>query len=314
MCPQVLLTLVDHAHRPRARTTRERYDAVFLALPAEAIARIGGAPRGYAHYWDAVTRNRLIRCLARYPPSPAAPTPPSGCNTQLARHTMTHAPEWRQVIYCDHREADHVYNVLRLPDGMELVRARVRHELGDTWSRFGGEDDCFDVHYWKHGTHSWRPALRAKDHYRRILHPDGHLPWFIAGSSFSHFQHWMEGALETAHDAYARWRRFAREWWFAAPDGRVPLSQRRVPLHRACAASARRWTMAEVANHRHVVLDGYVYDVGPIVARHPGGMAVLEGVRGKDISAIYHRIGHSGAARAWVEQHCVGRIDTNPPQ
>ena len=47
-------------------------------------------------------------------------------------------------------------------------------------------------------------------------------------------------------------------------------------------------------------------DVSDMVDRHPGGAALLERMRGRDISDVYHRIGHSSTARAWVEEGCKG--------
>jgi cytochrome b involved in lipid metabolism len=68
--------------------------------------------------------------------------------------------------------------------------------------------------------------------------------------------------------------------------------------------------MADVKRERWVVLDGYVYDVSGMVDRHPGGAALLERMRGRDISDVYHRIGHSSTARAWVEEGCVGVVNS----
>jgi len=48
-----------------------------------------------------------------------------------------------------------------------------------------------------------------------------------------------------------------------------------------------------------------------MVDRHPGGAALLERMRGRDISDVYHRIGHSSTARAWVEEGCVGVLATD---
>ena len=305
---------------------RHEFDAVFLALPAEALAALRGAPRAYrTSLWGCVSRNRLIRCFARYDNG----APPPTASARAHAHTATHAPRWRQILYRDHDEADQLYRELRLPDAQRLLRERARAQHGDAWARFG--DNATDVYYWKAGTHSWRPSLLADNHYARALQPDARAPWFVAGASLSHYQHWMEGALETAQDAYARWCRYALE---RLPQCRSASARRRTrrrlrrlllrrrddprdardaardaPEHRACAAAAdARWTMADVRRRRWVVLDGYVYDVSRMVAQHPGGAALLERHRGQDISEAYHRVGHSAASRAWVEGMCVGRL------
>ena len=417
-----------HVHK-RTKT----YDAVFLALPAEALAELEGDPARYPHLWSSVSRNRLLRCYARFgggkegrakstPPKPsvitccyvaqpgqtyrvdlkpsqykrlnngwqlpkghssagfagrvgrwdketatdilslapehparkkwakdvhtfstskrngtrrrastASPRRPSRrarsdadlckatvATTALCRCTSTHSAQWKQIAYCDHRHADHLYNVLRMPKGLDVLRGLTRDALGPAWAGFGDGDT--DVYYWKRGTHSWKPKLTAADHYARALQPDAKAPWFVVGASLSHYQHWMEGALETANDAYAKFCRYTQEWWGVHGRRRVRSSASatdrptRVYLHKACAHSTKRWTMADVKRERWVVLDGYVYDVSDMVDRHPGGAALLERMRGRDISDVYHRIGHSSTARAWVEEGCVGVLATDAQQ
>ena len=86
------------------------------------------------------------------------------------------------------------------------------------------------------------------------------------------------------------------------------LCKSALTLHKTCKKANKAWTMTEVQQKQYVALDGYVYDVKDIVERHPGGAAILQKMLGKDISEAYHRIGHSSTARAWVEEHCVGRL------
>jgi hypothetical protein len=201
-----------------------------------------------------------------------------------------------------------------MPKGLDVLRGLTRDALGPAWAGFGDGDT--DVYYWKRGTHSWKPKLTAADHYARALQPDAKAPWFVVGASLSHYQHWMEGALETAYDAYAKFCRYTQEWWGVHGRRRARSSAStadrptRVYLHKACAHPTKRWTMADVQRERWVVLDGYVYDVSGMVDRHPGGAALLERMRGRDISDVYHRIGHSSTARAWVEEGCVGVLDS----
>jgi len=239
----------------------------------------------------------------------------------LHKCTTTHSPHWFQMAYCDHTHADHLYNTLRLPNGVAHFRATVSKTVGPQWGCF--DDADLDVHYWKSGTHSWKPQLLADNHYARALQLDAKLPLFVVGSSLSHYQHWMEGALETVHDAYAKMWRFAVEWWDCgkktrARHGSLVLKPKQTPaahtrgafvppfyLHTKCS-STTTFTLEQVASHQYVVLDGYVYDIRPIADQHPGGRKLLENVLGTDISQSYHRIGHSGTARAWVEQHCKG--------
>ena len=322
------------------------FDVVVLALPAEAIAELRGVTHHYAHLWRAVSRNRLIRIYAEYPSDHTAKTTRRQrtsssdtnrnhrtrrrrndrdlCRTAvrssvLCKCTTTHAPQWRQLAYADHRNADHLSNVLRLPKGVQVFRDTVKRTLGEPWGAF--HNDELDVHYWKYGTHSWKPELTSDAHFRRCLQPDAKVPLFVCGASFSHYQHWMEGALETADAAYKRCKRWAVEW--LGLGGKRRLARPRddadsatsaasetdvFTLHNTCAHANTYHTMKDVQKNRWVVLDGYVYDVKPLVHKHPGGAKLLENVLGTDISDTYHHIGHSATARAWVERCCVGRL------
>ena len=330
----------------RSATRSTTFNIVVLALPAEAVAELHGVTARYAHLWRAVSRNRLIRIYAQYPKDTTSNTPidtPTAARassratarknaSQTSRHTRrrndhdlcrsvvrssvlckcttTHAPEWRQLAYCDHRHADHLSNVLRLPKGVPAFRETVNRTLGAQWGEFRDKD--LDVHYWKRGTHSWKPELTSDAHVPRCVQPDAKLPLFVCGASFSHYQHWMEGALETTDLAYKRCKRWAVEWLGVGGKRRTRAAEppNAFTLHNACAHANTQHTMKDVRANKWVVLDGYVYDVQPLVHKHPGGAKLLENVLGTDISETYHRIGHSATARAWVERCCVGRLRT----
>ena len=77
---------------------------------------------------------------------------------------------------------------------------------------------------------------------------------------------------------------------------------------------------AEVARHDHpndcwVIVDGSVYDVTAFLDQHPGGSAALSkhGRGGCDVSAHFHRIGHSQSAKAKLASLRIGRCaDLHP--
>ena len=345
-------------HTKNSNICQKTFDMVCCALPAESIEEIRGIPQYYNHFWSSVSRNHLIRCYAKYTSihnnAFVQPIVLNSTKTKqeqkiiskskisktkkntnrnsrqlskksikrsiLHKCTTTHSPNWFQLAYCDHQHADHLYNLLRLPKGIQHLRQTVSKTIGTAWAQF--DDNDFDVHFWKSGTHSWKPQLVSDHHYTRILHPDAKVPWFVVGSSFSHYQHWIEGALETVDDAYKKMWRFAVEWWNMGTHPRKQHMTKGIQskqnehhhqhvyekpfyLHHACKTK-KAFTLEEVQKNHYVVLDGYVYDIQPIMSQHPGGRKLLENVLGKDISKSYHRIGHSSTARAWVEQHCKG--------
>ena len=280
---------------------------------------------------------------------------PSIRSSVLHKCTTTQDPHWVQLSYCDHLHADHLLHMFQLPRGLNHFRKCVGDTMGKAWSTFRNKD--IDLHYWKCGTHSWKPQLPADDHYHRCLQPDSKLPLFVVGSSMSHYGHWMEGALETVNDAYKKCWRWAVEWLdrgnrrcssrsirnsnrYACPraiihvnnvtgqtaqqrtssgSGSV-LKNRPAPtnaevfLHHKCEHANTFHTMEDVRRNGWVVLDGYVYDVTDIEPVHPGGTKLISNVKGSDISASYHRIGHSSSARAWVERYCKGKLKSDSKQ
>jgi cytochrome b involved in lipid metabolism len=371
--PQLIVTyqndvdanVFSNALASTPKVCHDTFDMVCCALPVEALENVRGIPEYYSNLWSSVSRNHLIRCYVKYN-SKVTNTRSSRVlskrvksrhrkrqhtstgnaltrkiqrlssahikQSALHKCTTTHATNWYQLSYCDHHHADYIYNILRLPTGIQEFRNIIRRTLGKEWAMFDNHN--IDVYFWKSGTHSWKPQLVSDNHYSRVLQLDAKLPLFVVGSSLSHYQHWMEGALETVQDAYRKIWRYAVEWWDVSASKRrkhkllhlhtlqtrtsekTPNTHRpqvHIPpfyLHNACS-STTMFTMREVQKHKYVVLDGYVYDIRPMMDQHPGSRQLLVNVLGTDISKKYHRIGHSSTARAWAEEHCKGVLRTN---
>ncbi len=103
--------------------------------------------------------------------------------------------------------------------------------------------------------------------------------------------------------------------------------ERRPPVLRADAAPAmsrlrprgRTVTPSALALHnddRHgywLAVDGIVYDVTALRARHPGGVAILEAHAGTDATAVFKRIGHhrNHAVAALRDRYRVGVLDSS---
>ena len=203
-----------------ATVVSRRFDAVFLAMPAQCVAQLDGIPREppCAPLWNTVSRNRYLRVFAQYDTPPAASSFTIATPT-LGIITSTGDPQWVQVSYTDHTRADAWQQTLLSEDGETRLRDALRAESvrlhkTKTSELLAALSDFrrIDLRYWKAGTHSWQPSHPSATHYERALHPDAKQPLFVIGSSLSHAQHWMEGALETAFGALERWKRYRREW------------------------------------------------------------------------------------------------------
>lgn len=301
-----------------ARPVHQTFDAAFLAMPADALARVDGLPPELQRRLGAVSQNALLRCYVRLPPPQGGEggglrVPHVDCaaaeGTQLVRASPTNHPAWVQASYTDHEAALHLSRMLTGTGGQAFFR-RITKPVVEGWTEM-------DTHFWKAGTHSWRPRQPSDAHYEAALQPWPTDPLFVVGSCFSHAQHWIEGALETACDAL---RALCRHWRVGAATARSltrvqclghagPKATRKAQKQ----APLQRWTMEQVrqacgggGESPHVVYRGRVYDVTSVMPVHPGGAAIIRKMAGTDITRAFHGVGHTAAACAWLEEQCVG--------
>jgi hypothetical protein len=63
-----------------------------------------------------------------------------------------------------------------------------------------------------------------------------------------------------------------------------------------------------------VVLDQYVYDLTQFADSHPGGRAILDGCRGKDVTMIFDQVGahDTDAVRSTLDRYCLGHVSSIP--
>jgi hypothetical protein len=264
------------------------------------LAAVAGLPAELTRRLDTVSRNPLLRCYVKLVDSASARPPNYAAATQtvLRRALPTADPRWVQVSYTDHIPAERLYNLLTNVHGRAVLQAHAAPIVApDAWTEL-------DLHFWKAGTHSWRPKQTADCHYEHVLQPDPTAPLFVVGACFSHAQHWIEGALETAGDAVRALRRL----WRVSSR---PATRRTMKASATCPVQRvplRAWAMDDVVAHGHVVYANKVYDISEIAPLHPGGAKILTNARGTDVTRAFHGVGHSVTAKAWLDQHCVGTL------
>lgn len=63
-----------------------------------------------------------------------------------------------------------------------------------------------------------------------------------------------------------------------------------------------------------VVLDQYVYDLTQFADSHPGGRAILDGCRGKDVTMNFDQVwAHdTDAVRTTLDRYCIGHVSSIP--
>lgn len=78
-------------------------------------------------------------------------------------------------------------------------------------------------------------------------------------------------------------------------------------------ADGKAFPMLEVARHTSstdcwMVVDGRVYDVTKFLDEHPGGEDIMLDSSGRDATREFEDVGHSGEARAQLEELLIGRL------
>lgn len=63
-----------------------------------------------------------------------------------------------------------------------------------------------------------------------------------------------------------------------------------------------------------MVIDGKVYDVTKFLDEHPGGEEIMIDASGRDATREFEDVGHSGEARAQLEQLWIGNVRDPTPE
>lgn len=123
------------------------------------------------------------------------------------------------------------------------------------------------VHFWETAYHAWRaaPQFCLREAVSQCVEANAtHLPGvYFAGEAFSAHQAWIEGALQTAELAVARWEGVARG-----------LPTRALAPH-------------------EVSVEGRIVDPAQFMPVHPGSAAALANHLGEDVDCFFEHNGHS---------------------
>jgi len=182
----------------------DSFDAIILALPADALQSVNGLPNEIASRLSYVSLNPILHCYVKT----VEQTPSniikwdSVTDTVLHRARPSHDPNWFQVSYTDNNAALYMYKMLNTSYGNHFLKEKTKFFV-PSWNKI-------DYYFWKAGTHSWKPNHISDANYSDMLQFNPKIPFFIVGSCFSHSQAWIEGALETVNDAMI----LLQEMWF----------------------------------------------------------------------------------------------------
>ena len=98
------------------------------------------------------------------------------------------------------------------------------------------------------------------------------------------------------------------------PDYQLPLQN----ISDAPKLEMKVFSWEEVRQHNKekdlwVVFNGEVYDVSSFATNHPGGLKVLLGSNGRDMTKAYEKANHTHLTRVFTLNFRIGRIEPGPP-
>ena len=137
--------------------------------------------------------------------------------------------------------------------------------------------------HWANGVHSWRTFVDSDLIYNQIQNPFRNI--YICGETYSHWQGWIEGSLETAAEVCYK-------------------------ITSLDEPKKRLYTMLEIANSpKLTVIQGRVYDLFKMdwISRHPGGEIIKKAI-GKDATDMFQYIGHPAYVMNILEDLYVGDL------
>ena len=136
--------------------------------------------------------------------------------------------------------------------------------------------------HWANGVHSWLPLVNSDIIYDQIQNPFHNI--YICGETYSRWQGWIEGSLETA----------------------VEVCQKANTI----AENKILYTRDEIAKSpKLTIIGGRVYDLFKMdwISRHPGGDIIKKAV-GKDATHMFEYIGHPAYVSNILEDLYVGDL------
>jgi len=248
---------------------------------------------------SSVVSNNYMRIFATYPKEDGKVWFENIKDTHTSRIIRKASPYNKetgimQISYSDGRYANMWQNSLlsNQVSGNNNIYNEIHKELVDLYPKCKiPQPTQYTSHYWSNGTHYWLPNVNINKIHNTLLKPFNY-SMYICGETYSNYQAWMEGALETADKVY-----------------KMIISRKSKP-HKS--NSIKYYTIDEVKKHNKetdawIIYKNKVYDVTKFIYKHPGSLAILKGV-GKDATSIFDKIGHSNRARNIMRKYYIGNI------
>jgi hypothetical protein len=138
--------------------------------------------------------------------------------------------------------------------------------------------------HWANGCHSWLPLVNSDIIYNQIQNPFRNI--FICGETFSHWQGWIEGALETAFDVYQK-------------------------IITPVINDKKLYSINDISiSESLTIINGRVYDLSKMdwINKHPGGDIIKKAI-GNDSTHMFEYISHPAYVMNILEDLYVGDLN-----
>lgn len=245
------------------------------------------------------------------------------------------------ISYTDSKYAEAMYNYLDAGSNDDKLQSIVQRTFSKISPKYL-KPSWVSHHYWTSGAGFWKPGTDSTQTIDKLIGPHSiynksnndddnasndnddtsndnrdstSTQLWIIGENVSHYQGWMEGALESADILLSKItkndidvnsdmsiRRISRNASKSSKTQKVRSGK--PPRHRSISkttqkGSGKNISKTELAKHNKrsdawIAINGNVYDVTKWIDNHPGGDIILKGI-GKDASKMFKNIrGGSG--------------------
>lgn len=235
------------------------------------------------------------------------------------------------ISYTDSKYADAMYDALDAGTNNTKLHKMVQSVFGNNIPR----PSWVKHYYWKSGMALWRPGTNSQLDMQQLIGPhsssnnvtnmensnkqrnsnkqqnstkQNKINIWVIGENVSHYQGWMEGALQTAEYVLNKLDKSKSSKSVSSN------TKRRIVVHRGGAKtkkSVQKISKSELAKHKHkhdgwLAINGKVYNVTSWISKHPGGDIIMKGL-GKDATKLFKNIRGGEGHPAYVMNKILGR-------
>ena len=179
------------------------------------------------------------------------------------------------ISYVDSEYAD-MWNDSIISNNKQVID-RLHTEIKKLFKIDPPEPEYIKYYYWSNGLHVWKPGYDPDKLYNQILKPFDNKLLFICGESYSMYQGWIEGSLETSYDVLEKIelddisfnRNIKKKEEKKDNSNNINKSYKLYNIYDVI--KAKTWVIIELDKK-------YIYDLSNWIDKHPGGESAIENI------------------------------------